>query len=116
MINRKMLGIVVCAFALAGVNLSAADPPPTYRSCRSGLWSDPKVWDRGSVPTAGARVQVQSGHTIIYDLDSDRAIRFVHVAGVLSFAPTGTLDSMSDCSRSSRARRPVKMALTAMRT
>ena len=40
----------------------------------------------GSVPTGGARVQIRAGHTVTYDLDSARAIRFIHVAGVLTFA------------------------------
>ena len=45
------------------------------RSIRSGLWSEDKTWDGGKVPVAGARVQVRTGHTIIYDVKSDRVIR-----------------------------------------
>ena len=87
MINPKILGVAVCALAGVCANASVADSPLTYHSCRSGAWSDPSVWDRGAVPTAGARVQVRSGHTVTYDVDSARPIRFIQVAGVLTFSP-----------------------------
>ncbi len=57
------------------------------RSAKSGPWSAPATWEAGKVPAAGARVQVRSGHTIVYDANSDDVIRFIHIAGTLSFAP-----------------------------
>src|ERR1043165_1512667 len=57
------------------------------RSARSGAWSAPGTWEKGKVPTAGARVQIRTGHTVIYDLKSDQVIRSIHVAGILTFAP-----------------------------
>jgi hypothetical protein len=56
------------------------------RSARSGPWSAPATWEGGKVPGAGARVQVRAGHTVTYDLNSDRVIRSIHVAGTLRFA------------------------------
>jgi uncharacterized protein (TIGR03067 family) len=67
---------------------SGAEPtaPPLVRSAHSGAWSAPDTWEGGNVPGAGARVQVRTGHTVIYDLSSEQVIRSVHVAGTLSFA------------------------------
>jgi hypothetical protein len=57
------------------------------RSIRSGSWSDPATWQGGKIPGTGARVQVCEGHRVVYDIVSDKAIRLLHVAGTLSFAP-----------------------------
>src|SRR6202030_1640438 len=56
------------------------------RSAQSGPWSAPQTWG-GGIPGAGARVQVRTGHTVTYDVSSDQAIRLIHVAGTLRFAP-----------------------------
>jgi hypothetical protein len=64
----------------------AQEPPGFVRSARSGVWSDPKTWQDGKVPTVGARVQVRPGHSVTYDVADGPAIRFIHVAGTLSFA------------------------------
>jgi hypothetical protein len=71
------------------VSAPAADKPAAglIRSARSGAWSEPATWEGGKVPAAGARVQVRSGHRVVYDAKSDRPIRSIHVAGTLSFAP-----------------------------
>ncbi|MGE3809442.1 MAG: G8 domain-containing protein, partial [Gemmataceae bacterium] len=45
------------------------------------------TWEGGKLPPAGARVLVREGHQVVYDVDSDQAMRSVHVAGTLSFAP-----------------------------
>ncbi len=60
--------------------------PPIIRSARSGPWSAPGTWDSGKVPAAGARVQIRQRHTLVYDVKSDQAIRWIHVAGTLRFA------------------------------
>lgn len=56
------------------------------RSIRSGFWSDNGVWEQGRLPRAGDRVQVRPGHTVVYDVQSNAALRFVHVAGTLTFS------------------------------
>jgi hypothetical protein len=55
------------------------------RSVQSGLWSHPATWG-GNPPAAGARVQVKAGHVVTYDIESDAALRMVHVAGTLTFS------------------------------
>src|SRR5262245_28919445 len=60
--------------------------PPVVRSARSGPWSAAATWEGGKVPGAGARAQVRTGHTVLYDLKTDQVIRSIHVAGTLTFA------------------------------
>lgn len=64
-------------------------PKPTnlIRTAKSGAWSAASTWEGGKVPAAGSRVQIREGHIVIYDVKSDAVIRFIHVAGTLSFAP-----------------------------
>jgi hypothetical protein len=59
---------------------------PLVTSTRSGRWSEAATWSPRHVPAAGERVLIRAGHTVVYDLDSDHAIRVVHVAGTLTFA------------------------------
>jgi hypothetical protein len=72
---------------IAGRVTPATELMPLVRSARSGPWSSAATWEGGTVPKAGARVQVQQGHAVVYDLHSDQPLRSVHVAGTLSFAP-----------------------------
>jgi hypothetical protein len=62
------------------------EAPEWIRSAKSGPWSKAATWQGGKVPPAGSCVQVRAGHRVTYDLNSDRAIRTIHVAGILSFA------------------------------
>src|SRR5437870_3810614 len=66
---------------------SSVGPPRLVRSAKSGPWSTPATWEGGKLPTPGARVQIRTGHRVLYDLNSDQAIRSIHVAGSLAFAP-----------------------------
>lgn len=59
----------------------------TVRSAGSGRWSDAATWEPGRVPRAGDLVQVRPGHAVVYDANSDQAIRLLHVAGKLTFRP-----------------------------
>ena len=65
-----------------------ADEPVVFqaRTARSGDWSDADTWVQGRIPQSGDRVQVRAGHSVVYDVQSDAALRFVHVAGTLSFS------------------------------
>jgi hypothetical protein len=82
--------LLACLLGVITVDPLAAETgkeaPAWSRSARSGRWSEAATWEGGKVPAAGARVQVRTGHAIIYDQDSDQAIRAIHVAGTLSFA------------------------------
>jgi hypothetical protein len=60
--------------------------PSLVRSARSGPWSAEATWEGGKIPGAGAKVQVRTGHTVLYDLKADQVIRSIHVAGTLTFA------------------------------
>jgi hypothetical protein len=66
------------------------DAPKWIRSAQSGPWSASATWEGGRVPPASSRVQVRTGHTVTYDLNSHQAIRAIHVAGTLTFAKDKT--------------------------
>jgi len=59
---------------------------PFVQSARSGVWSAAATWQGGKVPAAGARVRIRRGHVVTYDVQSDQALRMIHVAGTLKFA------------------------------
>jgi hypothetical protein len=79
--------------AAVGLTVATSRPAKLYaadsliRSAHSGPWSAPATWEGGKVPGAGDRVQVRSSHTVVYDARSEDAIRSVHIAGTLTFAP-----------------------------
>jgi hypothetical protein len=83
--------LVACFLAFLGIQPVAAQDkehgaPTWIRSVRSGRWSDPATWQGGKVPSAGSCVQIRAGNSVTYDVDSDKAIRTIHVAGTLTFA------------------------------
>ncbi len=93
--KQTMLRLLASAFSLVlfwaalptvaeAAELPAA--PKLVRSAKSGPWSAPATWEGGKVPGPAARVQVRTGHTVVYDRKSDQAIRSIHVAGTLTFA------------------------------
>jgi hypothetical protein len=90
--NRWKEGLPMAAAALIvlgmlGLFVPGSRPPAdVVRSARSGPWSDSATWENGAVPGPGSRVQVRAGHTVVYDVVSDKAIRLIHVAGTLTFA------------------------------
>lgn len=61
---------------------------PTHTSVQSGNWSDPQTWSGGQVPGAGAVIQIVSGTTVVYDIESDANIEALGVnpGGKLEFA------------------------------
>jgi hypothetical protein len=63
-----------------------AKPAGLIRSAKGGAWSTGATWEGGKVPARDARVQIREGHTVTYDMRSEQVIRFIHVAGTLSFA------------------------------
>jgi hypothetical protein len=91
-----MAGMIAMVFFSVSAGLHSGEPPARpeakrvkevwLHSVRSGPWSAPATWEGGKVPAAGSRVQVRAGHAVLYDLKSDKAIRAIHVAGVLTFA------------------------------
>ncbi|HEX7901686.1 MAG TPA: G8 domain-containing protein [Planctomycetota bacterium] len=73
---RTLLLLALCA--------SPADE--WVRSAKSGAWSDPATWAGGAAPKGGDRVQVRTGHTVVFDIATEAPFRVVHVAGTLRFA------------------------------
>jgi len=47
-------------------------PVKVIRSARSGPWSAGATWEGGKTPGTGVKVQIREGHTIVYDVNSDR--------------------------------------------
>jgi hypothetical protein len=84
--TRNAIGLAFLGCAIGSCPALAWQSKGTVRSARSGNWSAASTWEGGSVPQAGARVLVRTGHTVTYDLESDEAIRFVHIAGTLEFS------------------------------
>ena len=79
--------VFLAALLLLLAGAAGADAAPKFvRSARSGPWSTAETWEGGKVPGADANVQVRPGHTVVYDQKSDQPIRFLHVAGTLTFA------------------------------
>jgi uncharacterized protein (TIGR03067 family) len=78
--------LCVAVLSLRGDEPKKLGAPALIRSVHSGLWSSPDTWEGKKVPEAGARVQIRTGHTVTYDLSSDRIIRSIHIAGTLTFA------------------------------
>jgi hypothetical protein len=83
----RILGLFLLAALPLAPTAMGQEKAGLVRSAKSGPWSDGGTWEGGKVPAAGARVQVRAGHTVTYDAKSDAVIRFIHVAGALTFAP-----------------------------
>ena len=79
----RLLALLL-AFLMYSTTLSAAD----YKTVQSGNWSDAGIWDLGSVPGQGDNVQIDSGHVVIYDVNSSDAVRLIHIQGRLEFSRT----------------------------
>ncbi len=75
----------LCGFASKAFAEDSVAPFTT--TAKSGRWSEADTWEGGKIPAEGARVRVSAGHSVIYDVKSDAPIRFIHIAGTLSFTP-----------------------------
>jgi hypothetical protein len=58
----------------------------TLRSVKSGPWSSPTTWDGQRTPKDGDRVLIGRKTKVSYDVDSPAVLRYLQVAGVLTFA------------------------------
>lgn len=93
--KRTTAGWSVAVVILAVVAAAAGDrfaatataAENLIRSAGNGAWSDPATWEGGKVPGRLARVQVRSGHRVVYDVAAEVPLRMIHVAGTLTFAP-----------------------------
>src|SRR5439155_3172023 len=89
--TMKHLTLLGVAFFVTAAH---ADTPADslIRSAKSGRWSETATWIGGKTPGPGDRVQIRAGHTVTFDARTEKPIRFIHVAGVLTFAPDTRLD------------------------
>ena len=86
---RSSFGALLFLLSLAAVAKTAPAESSVWfhaRTAHSGRWSDPKTWIDRHIPKPGDSVQIRPGHTVVYDVDSDHALRTLHVAGRLTFA------------------------------
>ena len=81
------LGLVAYAIDRVGAADGVETKRPLLRSAKSGPWSDKTTWEGSRIPAAGDRVQIRTGHRVVYDVSSAEVIRFVHIAGTLTFSP-----------------------------
>src|SRR5688572_10760994 len=77
---------VFLAFGQGSTALAQDTPAFTSRSAKSGPWSDPATRAPARVPKEGDRVLVGLKTRVLYDVESAAVIRYVQVAGTLSFA------------------------------
>ena len=78
--------ILLGGLLAGGVTSAAENVPEIIRSTASGAWSSTATWEKGHIPAAGDRVQIRKGHEVLYDVNSEAAIRAIHVAGALRFS------------------------------
>ncbi len=74
--------LAILALFVIGARL----PVDVVKSAKSGPWSEAATWEGGAIPAAGSKVLIRTGHAVLYDVNSDQAIRSVHVGGLLKFA------------------------------
>ncbi|MCR9197394.1 MAG: G8 domain-containing protein, partial [Planctomycetaceae bacterium] len=67
--------------ALALVDTSAA----THTVVASGSWTDPAIWQNGTLPTSGARVVIPAGQSVTVDSVMPEEFKTVRVDGTLRF-------------------------------
>ena len=79
--------VLICVLMLSSSVFAAEKPQDVIQSAKSGLWSAAETWNGNRVPTAGSKVQIRTGHSVVYDLPDGPAILVLHIAGEMSFAP-----------------------------
>jgi hypothetical protein len=89
---RFTIGLLGCSImpsmaALAANPVANSKPAAVIRSAHDGPWSAPATWVGGNIPEPGSRVHIGKWHSVLYDVVSSQAIRSLHVAGTLTFAP-----------------------------
>ncbi len=73
-------------FMLTAAIFAAEPVVLNTRTAHGGKWSDAQTWEGARKPQAGDFVQVRAGHVVTYDVNSDAALRMLHVAGKLTFS------------------------------
>ena len=65
-----------------------SDKEATHVAVADGAWGDPKTWDKGTVPGAGARAVIPGDRTVTVEAVHDKErVDWVRVDGMLRFDP-----------------------------
>ncbi len=83
---RMAMCLGILGLLTTHVKAEGASAQVTIHSARNGVWSTVNTWVEKRLPAAGDIVQIRAGHTITYDVNSDRAIRMIQVGGTLTFS------------------------------
>jgi hypothetical protein len=86
LLSFALVGVIALMLTNFAVRAAQKTGTSIFRSAKSGPWSVAATWEGAKVPPAGSRVQICCGHTVTYDLADGPEIRFIHVAGILTFA------------------------------
>ena len=86
--RRSISGLLACLLLFLTLSGHAQSKVVSFnlRSARSGNWSDPNTWTEKRIPHAGDCVQIRAGDTVSYDVNSDQALRVLHIACALIFS------------------------------
>ena len=74
------------AFVIIASFPNSVDAPPVH-TVKSGLWSDPSIWEFKKIPRTGDKVVIRMGHKVLYDVSSTEVIRGMQIGGELRFDP-----------------------------
>ena len=80
-----MLRLILTAFVLFPSGALSAELF-TLESKGDGAWSDAATWQPERQPKAGDKIQIRSGHAVVYDVKSSNLIPLLHIEGSLVFA------------------------------
>ncbi len=81
----KIVRLILTTLAVFSSGVLSAEPF-TLESKGDGAWSDAATWQPERQPKAGDKVQIGSGHTVVYDSKSPHLIPLLHIEGALVFA------------------------------
>jgi hypothetical protein len=60
----------------------------TNVAIHSGNWSDASTWQNGAIPTAGAKVYIPQGVSVLFDAGTTPSLKWIRDDGALTFADT----------------------------
>ncbi|MEM0961703.1 MAG: T9SS type A sorting domain-containing protein [Bacteroidota bacterium] len=93
-------------FMLALALAASSSAQTTFTSIRGGNWSDPTIWDSGTVPTTGSNIVIEDFDDILLDVNADVNNVAITDNGDLFFSADGavTLTVRGDITMGSNTR------------